>query len=213
MPVIHPIILSGGAGSRLWPLSRGLFPKQLLALTSERSLLQETVARAAGDGFGRPFIVCNVEHRFLIAEQMREAAMAPAAVVLEPEGRNTAPAAAVAAILVAAQDPNALMLVMPADHVIRDVGAFHYAITRAEPAAASGHLVAFGIAPDAPETGYGYIRKAGALTSLSGCFSVARFLEKPDAATAAGGGAAGGGGGGGGGGRGGAAAGRAGRER
>jgi mannose-1-phosphate guanylyltransferase / mannose-6-phosphate isomerase len=186
MSVIHPIILSGGAGSRLWPLSRGLFPKQLLALTSERSLIQDTVARAVGDGFGRPFIVCNVEHRFLIAEQMREAGIAPAAIVLESEGRNTAPAAAVAAILVAAADPGALMLLMPADHVIRDSAAFHNAVARAEAAAARGHLVTFGITPDAPETGYGYIRKGSPLPSLSGCFSVARFVEKPDAATAAG---------------------------
>ena len=185
MSLIHPVILSGGSGSRLWPLSRTLFPKQLLALTSERSLIQETVARAVGDGFGRPLIVCNVEHRFLIAEQMREAGITPAAIILEPEGRNTAPAAAVAAILLAAQDPDALMLLMPADHVIRDGAAFGDAISRAQAAAAKGHLVTFGIAPDAPETGYGYIRKAGHLTSLSGCFSVARFVEKPDAAMAA----------------------------
>jgi mannose-1-phosphate guanylyltransferase/mannose-6-phosphate isomerase len=184
MSVIHPIILSGGAGSRLWPLSRGLFPKQLLALTGERSLIQETVARTIGEGFGNPLIVCNVEHRFLIAEQMREAAITPAAIVLEPEGRNTAPAAAIAAILVAAEDPNALMLLMPADHVIRDVAAFRDAIQRAASAASRGHLVTFGIAPDAPETGYGYIRKDSPLASLSGCFSVARFVEKPDAATA-----------------------------
>ncbi len=185
MPVVHPIILSGGAGSRLWPLSRGLFPKQLLALTSERSLIQETVARAAGDGFGPPLIVCNVEHRFLIAEQMREAGVAPAAIVLEPEGRNTAPAAAVAAALMAAQDPDALMLLMPADHVIRDIAAFQAAVRRAEAAAREGYLVTFGITPDAPETGYGYIRAGGPLASLPGCLSVARFVEKPDAAKAA----------------------------
>jgi mannose-1-phosphate guanylyltransferase/mannose-6-phosphate isomerase len=185
MSVIHPIILSGGSGSRLWPLSRSLFPKQLLALTGERSLIQQTASRAAGEGFGAPLIVCNVEHRFLIAEQMREAAIRPAAIVLEPEGRNTAPAAAVAALLVAKQDPGGLMLLMPADHVIRDAAAFGQAVGRAAAAAQQGHLVTFGITPDAPETGYGYIRKGGALASLSGCFSVARFVEKPDAATAA----------------------------
>ena len=184
--MIHPVILSGGAGSRLWPLSRGLFPKQLLALTSEQSLIQETVARAAGEGFGPPLIVCNVEHRFLIAEQMREAGVAPAAIVLEPEGRNTAPAAAVAALLLAQKDPGALMLLMPADHVIRDGAAFQDAVRRAAAAAAKGYLVTFGIAPDAPETGYGYIRKGPALPALDGCHAVARFVEKPDAATAAG---------------------------
>ena len=186
MSVIHPIILSGGSGSRLWPLSRNLFPKQLLALTGERSLIQETVARTAGQGFGAPLIVCNVEHRFLIAEQMREAAIQPAAIVLEPEGRNTAPAAAVAALLIAKKDTGALMLLMPADHVIRDVAAFQAAVARAAAAAREGYLVTFGITPDAPETGYGYIRKGDALASLSGCHAVARFVEKPDAATAAG---------------------------
>ena len=184
--MIHPVILSGGAGSRLWPLSRGLFPKQLLALTSEQSLIQETVARAAGEGFGPPLIVCNVEHRFLIAEQMRQAGVAPAAIVLEPEGRNTAPAAAVAALLLAQKDPGALMLLMPADHVIRDGAAFQDAVRRAAAAAAKGYLVTFGITPEAPETGYGYIRKGPALPALDGCHAVARFVEKPDAATAAG---------------------------
>lgn len=186
MSLIHPIILSGGSGSRLWPLSRALFPKQLLALTSERSLIQETVTRAAGQGFAPPLIVCNVEHRFLIAEQMREAGIRPAAIVLEPEGRNTAPAAAVAALMVEKQDPGALMLLMPADHVIRDIPAFQQAVCRAAAAAQDRYLVTFGITPDAPETGYGYIRKGGALASLDGCFQVERFVEKPDAATAAG---------------------------
>lgn len=186
MTVIHPIILSGGAGSRLWPLSRGLFPKQLLALTGDHSLIQETVARATGEGFEAPLIICNVEHRFLIAEQMREAGIRPAAIVLEPQGRNTAPAAAVAALLAAQKDPGALMLLMPADHVIRDSAAFRDAVRRAEAAATAGYLVTFGITPDAPETGYGYIRKGPALSGLDGCFAVARFVEKPDAATATG---------------------------
>jgi mannose-1-phosphate guanylyltransferase/mannose-6-phosphate isomerase len=186
MALIHPIILSGGAGSRLWPLSRGLFPKQLLALTGERSLIQETVSRATGDGFSPPLIICNVEHRFLIAEQMREAGVTPAAIVLEPEGRNTAPAAAVAAIMIARDDPNALMLLMPADHVIHEKPAFARAVTQAQSAARAGYLVTFGITPDAPETGYGYIRTGSALASLPGCHAVERFVEKPDAATAAG---------------------------
>ena len=150
----------------------------MLPLAGERSLIQDTVARAAGDGFGRPLIVCNVEHRFLIAEQMREAGIAPAAILLEPVGRNTAPAAAVAALMVAEKTPTALMLLMPADHVIRDRAAFHAAVARAEAARGQRHLVTFGIAPDAPETGYGYIRAARPLAALSGCFSVARFRRK-----------------------------------
>lgn len=185
MSVIHPVILSGGAGSRLWPLSRNLFPKQLLALTGERSLIQETAARAVGEGFGAPLVICNVEHRFLIAEQMREVAIEPAVIVLEPEGRNTAPAAAVAALILAKADPGALMLLMPADHVIRETVAFRQAVGHAAAAARAGHLVTFGITPDAAETGYGYIRKGAALASLPGSFAVARFVEKPDAATAA----------------------------
>src|SRR6188768_1988798 len=120
MSAIHPVILSGGTGSRLWPLSRSLFPKQLLALAGERSLIQDTALRTEGSGFAAPLIICNSEHRFLIAEQMREAGIAPSAIVLEPQGRNTAPAAGVAALMLAARDPGALMLLMPADHIIRN---------------------------------------------------------------------------------------------
>ena len=166
MSLIHPIILSGGAGSRLWPLSRGLFPKQLLALTGERSLIQETVARAAGDGFRAPLIVCNVEHRFLIAEQMREAGVAPAAIVLEPEGRNTAPAAAVAALLMAEQGPRGADAADARRSYRARQAAFREAVGRAAAAARQGYLVTFGITPDAPETGYGYIREARPLASL-----------------------------------------------
>ncbi|HKQ45276.1 MAG TPA: mannose-1-phosphate guanylyltransferase/mannose-6-phosphate isomerase [Rhizomicrobium sp.] len=183
MSVIHPIILSGGTGSRLWPLSRSLFPKQLLALAGERSLIQDTVLRAKGSGFAAPLIVCNTEHRFLIAEQLREAAITPDAIVLEPIGRNTAPAAAVAALMVAGKDPDGLMLLMPADHIVRDRTAFLEAVTRAAAMAAQDRLVTFGITPDSPETGYGYICRGAALAGNS--FQVARFVEKPDAATAA----------------------------
>ena len=126
--LVHPIILSGGAGTRLWPMSRALRPKQLLPLNSDRSLLQETVGRVTGPGFGPPMIVCNEEHRFLIAEQMREIGAEPSAIVLEPAGRNTAPAATVAAVLVAERDPEGVMLVLPSDHVIEDVRAFHGAV-------------------------------------------------------------------------------------
>ena len=185
MPLIHPIILSGGTGSRLWPLSRSLFPKQLLALAGEHSLIQDTVLRARGADFAPPLIVCNTEHRFLIAEQMRQAGIAPQGIVLEPVGRNTAPAAAIAALLVADQNPESLMLLMPADHIVRNRTAFLQAVDRAAAAARQDHLVTFGIAPDSPETGYGYIRRGAALAGLTDSFAVARFVEKPDTATAA----------------------------
>jgi mannose-1-phosphate guanylyltransferase/mannose-6-phosphate isomerase len=186
MPVVHPVILSGGAGSRLWPLSRSLFPKQLLALAGERSLIQDTVLRVQGKEFLPPLIVCNIEHRFLVAEQMREAGITPEAIVLEPVGRNTAPAAAIAAIMVAEKEPNGIMLLMPADHIVRNGTAFIQAVDHAVLAAERDHLVTFSITPDSPETGYGYIRRGEPLSGLEDCFSVARFVEKPDAATAAG---------------------------
>ena len=185
MTHFHPVILSGGVGSRLWPLSRSLFPKQLLALAGDDSLIQDTARRAMGPEFAAPTIVCNVEHRFLIAEQMRAAGIAPQAILLEPQGRNTAPAAAIAALSVAEKDPEALLLVMPADHVIRDAEAFAEAIDSAAAAAARGHLVTFGIAPASPETGYGYIQRAEPLYESARSFAVNRFVEKPDRATAA----------------------------
>lgn len=186
MSIVHPVILSGGAGSRLWPLSRSLFPKQLLALAGEQSLIQDTVLRVRGGEFAAPLIICNVEHRFLIAEQMRETAITPEAIVLEPVGRNTAPAAAIAALMIAEKDPDGVMLLMPADHIVRNSTAFLQAVGHAVLAAKRGHLVTFGITPDSPETGYGYIRRGAALNGVQECFSVARFVEKPDAATAAG---------------------------
>ena len=186
MPSIHPVILSGGAGSRLWPLSRSLFPKQLLALAGESSLIQDTVLRTKGADFAAPLIICNIEHRFLIAEQMRQAGISPSAIVLEPMGRNTAPAAAIAALIVAERDSGGVLLLMPADHIVRNGTAFLQAVNRAVAAARQNHLVTFGITPDSPETGYGYIRRGAALKGLDGSFTVARFVEKPDAATAAG---------------------------
>src|SRR4051812_17950369 len=143
---VHPVILSGGAGSRLWPLSRSLFPKQLLALTGKHSLIQDTALRSTGADFAAPLIICNVEHRFLIAQQMREAGVAPAAIVLEPAGRNTAPAAAIAALMVARKDPDGVLLLMPADHIVRNRTAFLEALDRATAAARQNHLVSFGIA-------------------------------------------------------------------
>jgi len=186
MPAVHPVILSGGSGSRLWPLSRALFPKQLLALAGENSLIQDTALRAQGPGFTAPIIICNVEHRFLIAEQMRESCVTPDVIVLEPMGRNTAPAAAIAALIVARKDPNGILLLMPADHIVRNRTAFLGALEHAMAAARQNHLVSFGIEPNSPETGYGYIKRGKPLKDLNNGFEVARFVEKPDAVTAAG---------------------------
>ena len=182
---IYPIILAGGSGSRLWPLSREALPKQLLRLVSENSMLQETVLRLQGlQDWVPPLIVCGNEHRFLVAEQMREVGIAPRAILLEPEGRNTAPAVAVAAQFLMKDDEDAVMLVLPADHAVTDVPAFHEAIHRAAAAAARGTLVTFGIMPDSAETGYGYIKRGEPLDGLEGCFKVERFVEKPDKETA-----------------------------
>lgn len=144
--MIFPVVLSGGAGSRLWPLSRTLLPKQFLPLVSDKTMLQETLLRLDGIGQLRdPIVVCNNDHRFLAAEQLREIGVKSMAQILEPAGRNTAPAVAVAALCVAATDPNGVMLVLPADHLIRDVAAFHATAAKAAAAAIEGHLVTFGI--------------------------------------------------------------------
>jgi mannose-1-phosphate guanylyltransferase/mannose-6-phosphate isomerase len=184
MAAIHPVILSGGAGTRLWPLSRSLFPKQLLALAGERTLIQQTALRTRADGFAAPLIVCNQEHRFLIAEQMRMAEIAPSTILLEPVGRNTAPAATIAALIVARTEPDGILLLMPADHVVTDGGAFAEAVKRAKRAAEDGHLVTFGIQPARPATGYGYIRRGTPLYESGHTFSVVNFVEKPDSAAA-----------------------------
>jgi len=178
-----PVVLSGGVGSRLWPLSRGMYPKQFLCLADPNlSMLQQTVSRSVGiDDIGPSVIVCNQEHRFMVGEQLQQIGVTDAQILLEPEGRNTAPAIALAALTVAAKDPNELMLVMSADHVIRDLGAFHETVKVASVLAKEGSLVTFGIVPQGPETGYGYI-KAGA--AVGGGFDVAEFKEKPDQATA-----------------------------
>lgn len=182
---IYPVILSGGTGSRLWPLSRAALPKQLLPLISDATMLQETATRLEGlANLMPPLFVCGNEHRFMIAEQMRQIGLTPLGILLEPEGRNTAPAVATAANFLLAIDPSAMMLVLPADHVIADVLAFHAAIAHAVEAATTGVLATFGIVPTSPQTGYGYIRKGAQLASLPGCFSVSRFVEKPDLATA-----------------------------
>jgi mannose-1-phosphate guanylyltransferase/mannose-6-phosphate isomerase len=180
---LYPVILSGGSGSRLWPASRSMLPKQLLSLVSGKStMLQDTVSRLDGltDLIGECIVVCNEVHRFLVAEQLREVDV-PATIVLEPEGRNTAPAVALAAHMALASDPRALLLVMPADHVIRDKVAFQVAVSRGLEAAEGGKLVTFGIVPTAAETGYGYIQaqpEGGAPVPITA------FVEKPDRATA-----------------------------
>jgi mannose-1-phosphate guanylyltransferase/mannose-6-phosphate isomerase len=183
---IFPVVLSGGSGTRLWPMSRAALPKQLLPLISNHSMLQETILRfAAWTEMMSTMVVCGNDHRFLVAEQLREINVSPHSIMLEPVGRNTAPAIAVAAYgLQQEADDETLMLVLPADHVISDVKAFHEAVKVAAVAAKLGRLVTFGIQPSGPETGYGYIRKGEELLEDSGSFAVAKFVEKPDYVTA-----------------------------
>ncbi|MCW2240822.1 mannose-1-phosphate guanylyltransferase/mannose-6-phosphate isomerase [Azospirillum canadense] len=186
---IVPVILSGGSGVRLWPMSREQYPKQFLPLSSDRSMLQETALRVADPArFAPPLVVCNQEHRFVIAEQMRQigqdAGPAGARIVLEPIGRNTAAAAAIAALIIAEQDPDGRLLLLPADHVIQDRTAFLQAVSAAARAADAGQLTTFGIVPTAPETGYGYIRRGLPLDGQEGAYRVAAFVEKPPRAEA-----------------------------
>jgi mannose-1-phosphate guanylyltransferase/mannose-6-phosphate isomerase len=176
--MLVPVILSGGAGTRLWPLSRELHPKQLLPIIGTHTMLQETVLRLNGLDVGPPIVVCNETHRFLVAEQLRTISQAPRAIVLEPVGRNTAPAIALAAhAALAADEGDSLLLVLPADHVIRDVAAFHAAVEIGAAAAREGKLATFGIVPNAPETGYGYIRRG---ERTGGTYRIAEFVEKPE---------------------------------
>lgn len=181
-----PVILSGGSGSRLWPISRELYPKQLLPLTGPNTMLQETILRVQGiPRLSDPLIVCNEEHRFMVAEQLRACGVESKAIILEPCGRNTAPAVAVAAFAALEGSDSALLLVLPADHVIADKAAFHAACTSAVAFAEEGKLVTFGVTPTVPETGYGYIKTGSALTSDGySSFQVAAFVEKPDLNTA-----------------------------
>ena len=181
---VQPVLLSGGSGTRLWPLSREAYPKQFLALVGELTMLQETWQRVAGLADAAPIVVANEEHRFLAAEQLRLMGVEHPAIVLEPIGRNTAPAIAAAALQAMAQGADPLLLVLPSDHVVRDGEAFRAAVRAASSAATSGALVTFGIVPDAPETGFGYIHaEAGGTGDVR---RVLRFVEKPDAATAQG---------------------------
>lgn len=184
--MIIPVILSGGTGSRLWPLSRELYPKQFLPLLNDQTLFQNTVTRVQtiADAVA-PMVICNEEHRFMVAEQLHTLAIMPKAVILEPVGRNTAPAVTIAALhaktMEDADDP--ILLVLPADHVIKDVAAFQSTVAKAINSAQDGKLITFGVTPENPETGYGYIRAGQPLADGVG-YLVERFEEKPDAVTA-----------------------------
>ena len=180
--MLTPVLLSGGVGSRLWPVSREMHPKQFLPLVGELSMLQETLQRTSGLEEAAPLVVCNEEHRFMVAEQLRQVGLQASALILEPEGRNTAPAVALAALRAIADDPEALLLVLPADHVIQNVGAFVEAVDRAVPLAREGRLMTFGVVPASAETGYGYIKCGSSIAA--DLYELERFVEKPDAATA-----------------------------
>lgn len=184
--MLFPVILCGGTGSRLWPLSRESHPKQFLDLTQTgQSMLQMTVTRLNGlNTIAAPLAICNQEHRFLVAEQLQSIGSKSSGILLEPVARNTAPAVALAAFSALEQDPDALLLVLPADHCINDTVAFQAAITSASAAAALDYLVTFGIVPVASETGYGYIERGEKLNATSEAFAIERFIEKPDQATA-----------------------------
>ncbi len=183
--MLYPVILSGGSGTRLWPLSRAAVPKQFLPLVSDKTMLQETLLRLQGlPELAAPLLVCNSEHRFMAAEQLREINIQPLSLILEPVGRNTAPAVAAAAFSAQAVDQEAILLVLPADHLIQKTEAFHTAISSAFALAKQDKLVTFGIQPDHPATGFGYIERGTALSSANNSFNVSRFVEKPDLAKA-----------------------------
>lgn len=183
--MLTPVILSGGSGTRLWPLSRKNLPKQFLALRGTATLFEQTLTRTLALGeVAAPVVVCSDEHRFLVAEQLRRASIDRAAILLEPMPRNTAPAIALAAWHALATDAGATLLVLPADHLIGDTAGFAGVVHKAMPLADAGWLVTFGIRPEAPETGFGYIKRGGALGAAG--FEVDRFVEKPDAGTAQG---------------------------
>ncbi|WP_329741591.1 mannose-1-phosphate guanylyltransferase/mannose-6-phosphate isomerase [Dyella sp. A6] len=183
--MLIPLILSGGSGTRLWPVSRKNLPKQFLSLAGNGTLFQQTIARTRElPDVGAPIVVASEDHRFLAAEQLRETGVEKSTIVLEPLARNTAPAIALGALEALKRDPDALLLVLPADHLIGDTGTFVAAVCDAIPVASQGWLVTFGIRPDRAETGFGYIRRGKALDA--GAFQVERFVEKPDLATAEG---------------------------
>lgn len=185
--MITPVLLCGGSGTRLWPLSRKSYPKQFTELTGDSSLFQATAGRVSGSGFAAPMIVTGADFRFVVTEQLAAIEIAPSAILIEPSARNTAPAVLAAALVLHARDPNALMLVMPSDHVIPDDARFRDAVLAGERAARDGQLVTFGIRPDRAETGYGWLQLSEAADAD---FSpvpqkLQRFVEKPDSAAAA----------------------------
>jgi mannose-1-phosphate guanylyltransferase / mannose-6-phosphate isomerase len=177
LTTICPLILSGGSGKRLWPLSRQANPKQFLSLAGKHSLFQDTVLRAGGTSYTKPLVVANDTHRFLVAEQLRELDVAPRSIVLEPVGRSSAPAAIIGALLVAREDVDGLIILLPSDHVIDDPAAFNRAVQAGIPSAQSGSIVTFGIKPDRPHTGYGYVEVG---PGEGPALPVSRFVEKPD---------------------------------
>lgn len=183
---IRPVILCGGSGTRLWPLSRKSYPKQFVDLVGEHTLFQDSVLRMTGPGFAAPVILTNNDFRFIVTEQLAAIGQEAAAILIEPSGRNTAPAILAAALWLAREEPGAMMLVAPSDHVIPDAAGFRAAVAAAQDRARAGDLVTFGIAPDRPETGYGYLELAPGASARAGCPQpLARFVEKPDAARAA----------------------------
>ncbi len=183
--MLYPVILSGGSGTRLWPLSRAALPKQFLPLVSENTLFQETLLRLKGfPGMAAPLVVCNNEHRFLVAEQLQAIQALPLLHILEPAGRNTAPAVAIAAFAAREKDDQAVLLVLPADHLIQDIPGFHSPIRSSLDLAQQNKLVTFGVTPSEPATGFGYIERGIPLGSGEQAFAVARFVEKPDMDTA-----------------------------
>jgi mannose-1-phosphate guanylyltransferase/mannose-6-phosphate isomerase len=183
--MIIPVILAGGSGSRLWPLSRQHYPKQLLKLFGDKTMLQQTILRLTGlPELGAPIVVCNVEHRFMVAEQLSEIGFANAAIILEPLARNTAPALALAALHANEIDPNSTLLVLSADHMINNVGEFKRVVQIAANAASENHLVTFGVHPTHPETGYGYIKTNKGAKDTAEVYAVQQFVEKPDLETA-----------------------------
>ncbi|HFI5643967.1 TPA: mannose-1-phosphate guanylyltransferase/mannose-6-phosphate isomerase [Raoultella planticola] len=179
--MLLPVIMAGGTGSRLWPMSRELYPKQFLRLYGQNSMLQETITRLSGLDTHEPMVICNEEHRFLVAEQLRQLDKLSHNIILEPVGRNTAPAIALAALQATKNGDDPLLLVLAADHIINNVQVFHEAVRVAQKYAEIGHLVTFGIVPDSPETGYGYIQRGDVLDDTQQApYKVARFVEKPD---------------------------------
>jgi mannose-1-phosphate guanylyltransferase/mannose-6-phosphate isomerase len=183
--MIIPIILAGGSGTRLWPLSRKLYPKQLIDIYNEKTMLQNTILRLEGlENTGSPIVVCNEEHRFMTAEQIRKISVDPKAIILEPIGRNTAPAIAIAALKAMENNQDPILLILPADHVIEKIAQFHEIVLLGVDYAEQDNLITFGIIPDSPETGYGYIKKGDILKSSKDVAKIQSFVEKPDFETA-----------------------------